>query len=230
MEPYKIFANSTYPKLFNHFLKKFITPKINKEISEQLKVNNPDVELKIYGFLIRPKNSIYENIPVEELLVEQCKVDFFIDSNKFLPIIRKFEPSIESYILENGKSFLHLQEFNNRFPSGYLKIQINKRSLVPITYIYKDSTNENTLPFIEKEKNGIKTRVFNEQIENEELKWHFDEKDRKVKILKSNGWKFQIDNKIPIELIEGQIISIPKGVYHRVIKGHGDLIVKIREY
>jgi len=230
MEPYKIFANSSYSKLFNHFLKKFITPKINEEISEQLKVNNPDVELKIYGFLIRPKNSIYENIPVEELLVEQCKVDFFIDSNKFLPIIRKFEPSIESYILENGKTFLHLQKFINRFPSGYLKIQINKRPLYPITYIYKDSTNENTLPFIEKEKNGIKTRVFNEQIENEELKWHFDEKDRKVKILKSNGWKFQIDNKIPIELIEGQIISIPKGVYHRVIKGHGDLIVKIREY
>jgi hypothetical protein len=29
---------------------------------------------------------------------------------------------------------------------------------------------------------------------------------------------------------EGETLFIPKGVYHRVIKGKGDLIVKIKEY
>jgi quercetin dioxygenase-like cupin family protein len=40
----------------------------------------------------------------------------------------------------------------------------------------------------------------------------------------------QFENKTPKLLKEGQIISIPKGVYHRIIKGDGNLIIKIKEY
>jgi hypothetical protein len=89
---------------------------------------------------------------------------------------------------------------------------------------------ESKLPFQEKVKNGIKRRVFNEGVDNHELKWHFDERDRKVKVVKSDGWFLQMDNGLPAQLNEGDIITIPKGVYHRVIKGNGDLIVKIKEY
>ena len=39
----------------------------------------------------------------------------------------------------------------------------------------------------------------------------------------------QIDNKVPVKLIEGNIYKIPARVYHRVIKGDGDLIVNITE-
>jgi hypothetical protein len=89
---------------------------------------------------------------------------------------------------------------------------------------------ESKLPFKEKVTNGIKKRVFSEGIDDHELKWHFDERDRKVMVIKSNGWSLQMDNGLPTQLNEGDIITIPKGVYHRVIKGSGDLIVKIKEY
>ena len=64
---------------------------------------------------------------------------------------------------------------------------------------------------------------------SDELKWHFDELDRNVKVIKSNGWQLQMDNDIPKQLKEGQTVFIPKGVYHRVIKGKGDLVVEIKE-
>jgi quercetin dioxygenase-like cupin family protein len=40
----------------------------------------------------------------------------------------------------------------------------------------------------------------------------------------------QFENKTPRLLKEGQVISIPKDVYHRIIKGDGNLIIKIKEY
>jgi hypothetical protein len=86
------------------------------------------------------------------------------------------------------------------------------------------------LPFQEEITKGVRKRVFSESVGDEELKWHFDEKDRKVKVVKSNGWSLQMDNGLPTQLNEGDVITIPKGVYHRVIKGSGDLIVKIKEY
>ena len=93
----------------------------------------------------------------------------------------------------------------------------------------KEIKKDDDLPFEEVKENGIKTRLFKENINNGELKWHFDKQDRKVKVVKSNNWMLQMDNDIPKPLKEGQTIFIPKGVYHRVIKGQGDLIVKIKE-
>jgi|688.fasta_scaffold14148_15 hypothetical protein len=94
----------------------------------------------------------------------------------------------------------------------------------------KEDDVDDKLPFLQEEKNGIKTRLFKESTDNHELKWHFDKTDRKVKVVKSNGWELQMDNQLPIKLNEGDVITIPKGIYHRVIKGTGDLIVKIKEY
>ena len=39
-------------------------------------------------------------------------------------------------------------------------------------------------------------------------------------------WLFQLDNEIPQQLSENKLF-IPKETYHRLIKGTGDLVVKI---
>lgn len=96
----------------------------------------------------------------------------------------------------------------------------NKRPLVPL--------DEEKLPFKEKSNGKTKIRLFSENVGNEELKWHFDEEDRKVKVLHKTNWMIQMDNKLPEKLIEGKTYFIPKGIYHRVIKGSGDLKVEIR--
>jgi hypothetical protein len=85
------------------------------------------------------------------------------------------------------------------------------------------------LPFDEITEGNLKKRTFNRNINKEELKWHFDEEHRKVKVIKANGWGFQLENKLPKKLNDGDTFYIPKNMYHRVIKGSGDLVVEIEE-
>lgn len=89
--------------------------------------------------------------------------------------------------------------------------------------------NDFALPFNECESEGFKYRVFETNVLLSELKWHYDEKDRVVEVIKSNNWQFQLDNQLPYELMPGDIISIKKHVYHRVIKGNGSLVIKFKE-
>lgn len=70
-------------------------------------------------------------------------------------------------------------------------------------------------------------RTFDENIDPVELMWHRDEEDRLVESIGSTDWMVQIDNSLPISL--DRQIFIPKGVYHRVIKGSGDLTIKIKK-
>jgi quercetin dioxygenase-like cupin family protein len=70
-------------------------------------------------------------------------------------------------------------------------------------------------------------REFNENIDPIELMWHRDLQDRTVEILKGEGWYFQKDNELPVELKEGVCIFINKLEWHRVIKGNTTLIIKI---
>lgn len=89
--------------------------------------------------------------------------------------------------------------------------------------------DESVLPFKQTIKNGVKTRVFSENIDDHELKWHRDERPRIVEVVKGSGWKFQMDNELPRILKEGDRFKIPSETFHRVIKGNGDLIIKIKE-
>jgi hypothetical protein len=59
----------------------------------------------------------------------------------------------------------------------------------------------------------------------EELKWHWDEEDRIVSSIKDTDWLFQFDNELPQSLNEE--IFIPKGEFHRIIKGSEDLVIKV---
>ena len=72
-------------------------------------------------------------------------------------------------------------------------------------------------------------REFAHDTDSHELVWHRDKKDRIVRVLEGNGWKFQLDNMLPILLHEGQEIFIPKETFHRVIKGTNTLKIQITE-
>lgn len=68
-------------------------------------------------------------------------------------------------------------------------------------------------------------REFDETIDPIELMWHRDNEDRIVEALESTDWLMQLDDSLPIIL--NKPIFIPKHMYHRVIKGTGNLLVKI---
>lgn len=68
-------------------------------------------------------------------------------------------------------------------------------------------------------------RIFKVSDINNNLMWHRDNEDRYIEVLNSNGWLFQFDNEYPVCI--SSIKYIPKGVWHRVIKGYDDLIIKI---
>ena len=68
-------------------------------------------------------------------------------------------------------------------------------------------------------------REFNENIDPIELMWHRDDEDRTVEILGETDWKLQLDNELPTSLNES--IFIPRHHWHRVIKGNGNLKLKI---
>ena len=72
-------------------------------------------------------------------------------------------------------------------------------------------------------------RTFSPDVDSDELKWHQDLKDRKVTVIQDGGWSFQMENSLPVKLSNAEQFSIPKFVWHRVIKGNGDLIVEIVE-
>ena len=87
-------------------------------------------------------------------------------------------------------------------------------------------------PFEDFEKgiySNVFTRVFKEDIEDKQLIWHKDKKDRTVKVIYGTGWKLQYDNQLPFELETGQNYHIKKEEFHRLLKGNSELKLEIKE-
>ena len=85
-------------------------------------------------------------------------------------------------------------------------------------------------PYTDKVKGRFKIRTFESNTDSHELVWHRDKADRTVTVLEGNGWFFQMDNNIPYELEEGDVLNIPKMEYHRIYKaGNGNLVLEIEE-
>ena len=83
-----------------------------------------------------------------------------------------------------------------------------------------------TFPFKEtKLEDNIFIREFNQQTDSSEMSWHRDKEDRIIESLEETDWMFQLDNKLPQKI--SCEIFIPKEVYHRLIKGNGDLKIKL---
>ena len=52
---------------------------------------------------------------------------------------------------------------------------------------------------------------------------------QKITVLEGEGWQFQFNGELPFELKENMIFKIPEGMYHRLIKGKTDLVLKIKK-
>lgn len=72
-------------------------------------------------------------------------------------------------------------------------------------------------------------REFGHDTNSEELIWHQDLRDRQVLVIKSGGWKLQMQEGLPFPLQEGRAYWVPAHSWHRVIRGHGNLVIEIRE-
>ena len=69
-------------------------------------------------------------------------------------------------------------------------------------------------------------RIFDDNIDPIELKWHRDLENRIIISIEKTDWLFQFDNELPINI---DVIYIPKLIWHRLIKGNGCLKLKIIE-
>ena len=83
-------------------------------------------------------------------------------------------------------------------------------------------------PFKEKQVDRqLFIREFSADVDEMDLIWHTDREDRIVHVLEGNKWKFQFDEQLPFEMIDGIDIVIPKGIIHRIIKGNGPLTIRV---
>jgi hypothetical protein len=85
-----------------------------------------------------------------------------------------------------------------------------------------------TLPFKEtKISDNTFIREFSQNTDSGEFMWHRDFESRIIESLEETDWMIQLDDELP-KKIEGEII-IPMGIYHRLIKGTGDLKIKLKK-
>jgi len=73
-------------------------------------------------------------------------------------------------------------------------------------------------------KNEI-IRKFYSNLPQEELLWHRDIESRIISSTLKTNWKIQLEDELP-KVIDCEIF-IEEGKWHRLIKGDGDLVLKI---
>lgn len=74
-------------------------------------------------------------------------------------------------------------------------------------------------------EDNLYLREFEESVDVDDLEWHRDREDRIIEIVGETDWQLQMDNELP-KVMTGKLF-IPKEIWHRVIKGTGELKVKI---
>ena len=84
----------------------------------------------------------------------------------------------------------------------------------------KETFQDTGRPYLEEGE----IREFNHDVTQDDLVWHRDREDRTIEPLHETDWKFQYDNNNPESL---KRLFIRKGVYHRLIKGTGNLKLKV---
>jgi hypothetical protein len=83
-------------------------------------------------------------------------------------------------------------------------------------------------PYTDTQKDNQVIREFNNP-DPSELIWHRDKENRVVTILEGEKWMLQFDDELPFILEKNKLYYIPKMTYHRIIKGDGNLKIKIQE-
>ena len=82
-------------------------------------------------------------------------------------------------------------------------------------------------PFNEIIEDNISTRIFSSETNLELFVWHRDKEDRIIECEHQTNWMFQKDNELPINF--DRKIFIEKETWQRVIKGDGDLTLKVKK-
>jgi quercetin dioxygenase-like cupin family protein len=72
-------------------------------------------------------------------------------------------------------------------------------------------------------------REFSCHVEESELVWHRDHRDRTITVVSGEGWAIQMDDCMPVVLTVGDVVQIPRATFHRVLKGRGNLQVSVVE-
>ena len=70
-------------------------------------------------------------------------------------------------------------------------------------------------------------RTFYEGVECGDLTWHRDREDRYIEPTHETNWTLQLEDELPQNI--NKKLFIPAGVYHRLIKGSGDLVLKVEK-
>jgi hypothetical protein len=71
-------------------------------------------------------------------------------------------------------------------------------------------------------------RTFTDTVNEAELVWHRDTESRMVHVLEGEHWELQIDDQLPIQMNRGEDHFIQGMTYHRLVKGEGNLVVRIQ--
>lgn len=81
-------------------------------------------------------------------------------------------------------------------------------------------------PYLDIETAGnLVTRKFGAEIDPVELMWHRDDEARTVEAVNPTDWQIQLEDRLPFAL--DHAININRHEWHRLIKGSGELILKI---
>lgn len=155
---------------------------------------------------------------------------FFISDGLMTMLDDKYKVKFAHYISEVANEMPDNEIVPDYFVENELRNWVNKKFFLDPPLPPKKNKQMKDLPFDQEIKEGYKYRTFKSNVDTSELKWHYDDQDRKVTVLESDGWEFQMDNGLPQVLKEGDVLYIPKGTYHRIKRGNGDLKIKILEF
>lgn len=186
---------------------------------------NKDVIKNILKRFLESLSKRLKNAYDVDLKFSVYGVDYYqsLDGDYYLHVFVDTEP-----IERNSHNKKFIKDEIKQFLKDGLMVSDIKGIVVFIDERPLYNIDEEKLPFKEKKSKNTRIREFSQDVNSGELKWHVDEEDRMVKSLHETDWMVQIDDQLPQKLNENKEIFIPKGVYHRVIKGTGNLKVKVR--
>ncbi len=75
---------------------------------------------------------------------------------------------------------------------------------------------DEALPFSEKQISENCFLRYFESSRADEMVWHQDPEDRKVRIIQGSGWMLQLDEELPLALVQNTWYTIPKFEWHRL--------------
>jgi mannose-6-phosphate isomerase-like protein (cupin superfamily) len=157
---------------------------------------------------------IFDEIKIHDIIVrEPFKVNLILIDTE--PIFKNYYPNREIFARIYNKIM------------DIISVMGGDTTKWDIRYNQRLIENKEKFPFEQEIVGDKKIRTFNENIDGEELVWHRDREDRLVEVLEGENWMVQMDNQLPVKMKKGDSFIIPEGVYHRVLKGDGQLKISI---